>query len=242
MNYENMLTLKSKISGFDAGSLLDVAVGRGEFLKFAMGAFRSWQSAAGLDFDADLLKTARKEFMGSPVLLIFSSALTMPFTDHYFDTITLSNAMHHIEKLQPLFAEFSRVCKAQGLIIINEMLNEDFSEMQETYMLYHRLIAEMDNQLGQYHREPYTLKEITALIKASNLKVQEQFTHSEITGDAMNVNEIQAMSDRLNKRVDRLRGTDFYYFYRNKAQDVIGRFNKTGIHRPRHVTFILRTS
>lgn len=242
MNYENMLTLKSKISGFDAGSLLDVAVGRGEFLKFAMGAFRSWQSAAGLDFDADLLKTARKEFVGSPVLLIFSSALTMPFTDHYFDTITLSNAMHHIEKLQPLFAEFGRVCKAQGLIIINEMLNEDFSEMQETYMLYHRLIAEMDNQLGQYHREPYTLKEITALIKASNLKVQEQFTHSEITGDAMNINEIQAMSDRLNNRVERLRGTDFYYFYRNKAQDVIGRFNKTGIHRPRHVTFILRNS
>jgi SAM-dependent methyltransferase len=165
----------------------------------------------------------------------------MPFTDHYFDTITMSNAMHHIEKLQPLFVEFNRVCKSQGLIIINEMLNEDFSEMQETYMLYHRLIAEMDNQLGQYHREPYTLKEIAALIKASNLKVQEQFTHSEITGDAMNVHEIQAMSDRLNKRVDRLLGTDFYYFYRNKAHDVIGRFNKTGIHRPRHVTFILRT-
>jgi len=57
----------------------------------------------------------------------------------------------------------------------------------------------------------------------------------------MNVNEIQAMSDRLNKRVDRLRGTDFYYFYRNKALDVISRFNKTGIYRPRHITFILKT-
>lgn len=240
MNYENMLTLRSKISSFDAGSLLDVAVGRGEFLKFAMGAFRTWQSAAGIDFDPELLNTARKEFAGSPVILIFSSALTMPFIDHCFDTITMSNAMHHIEALQPLFAEFNRVCKSQGLIIVNEMLNEGFSEMQETYMLYHRLIAEMDNQLGQYHREPYTLKETTGLIKASGLLLQDQFVHTENTGDAMNANEIQAMSERLKNKVALLRGTDYYYFYGNKARDVISRFNKTGIHRPKHVTYILK--
>ena len=241
MNYENMLTLKNRISSIDAGSLLDVAVGRGEFLKFVMGAFRSWQSAAGLDFDPELLKTAQEEFTGSPVILVYSSALTMPFTDHCFDTITMSNAMHHISDLEPLFTEFNRVCKSPGLVIVNEMLNEGVSDMQETYMLYHRLIAEMDNQLGQYHREPYTLKEITTLIKASQMQVLEQFTHSEITGDAMNIHEIQAMSERLNRRVDRLRGTDFYYLYKNKVKDVISRFNKTGIYRPKHVTFILRT-
>ena len=242
MNYENMFTLKSKIGNLDAGSMLDVAVGRGEFLKFAMGAFRSWHSAAGIDFDPELLHTAQQEFAGSPVILVFSSALTMPFIDHYFDTITMSNAMHHIEELQPLFAEFNRVCKSKGLIIINEMLNEGFSDMQETYMLYHRLIAEMDNQLGQYHREPYTLRELTGLIKESDLQLQDQFVHTEYTGDAMNANEIQAMSERLTNKVARLRGTDYYYFYENKARDIISRFNKTGIYRPKHVTCILRTS
>jgi hypothetical protein len=114
--------------------------------------------------------------------------------------------------------------------------------MQETYMLYHRLLAEMDNQLGQYHREPYTLKELSGLIKASGLYPEDQFVHTENTGDAMNANEIQAMSERLITKVGHLRGTDYYYFYRNKARDVIERFNKTGIYRPKHVTFILRTS
>jgi len=240
MNYENMLTLKNRISTYDAGSILDVAVGRGEFLKFVMGAFHSWQSAAGIDFDPELIRTAKKEFTGSPVILVWSSALTMPFADHYFDTITMSNAMHHIESLLPLFAEFKRVCKSRGLIIVNEMLNEDFSDMQENYILYHRLIAEMDNQLGQYHREPYTLKELSALIKASGLKLQDQFIHSEITGDVMNAGEIEAMSERLNNKVTLLRGTDFYYFYGNKAREIISRFNKKGIYRPRHVTFILQ--
>jgi ubiquinone/menaquinone biosynthesis C-methylase UbiE len=241
MNYENMLTLKSKIGNIDAGTLLDVAVGRGEFLKFVLGAFHSWRSAAGLDFDPELLSTATREFAGSPVILIYSSALTMPFTDQYFDTITMSNAMHHIEASQLLFTEINRVCKSRGLVIINEMLNEDFAEMNESYMQYHRFIAEVDNQLGQYHREPFTLKELSALIKTSGFRLQDQFIHSEYTGDAMNTSEIEAMSERLKNKVALLRGTDFYYFYGNKARDIINRFSKTGIYRPRHVTFILQT-
>ena len=66
MNYENMLTLKSRIGNYDAGSLLDIAVGRGDFLKFALGSFRSWQSAAGIDIDPESLQIADKEFSEIP--------------------------------------------------------------------------------------------------------------------------------------------------------------------------------
>jgi ubiquinone/menaquinone biosynthesis C-methylase UbiE len=241
MNYENMLTLKDRIGKYDAGSLLDIAVGRGEFLKFALGAFRTWQSATGIDIDPESLRIARAEFNLTPVVLIWGSALAMPFTDNYFDTITLSNTLHHIEPLSSLFAETARVSKSQGLIIVNEMLNENLSDMPETYMLYHRFIAEMDNQLGRYHREPFTLKEITAVIKSSGFKVLDHFVHSENIGDLMNVSEIEAMSDRLTNKVSLLRGTDFYYLYENKAREIAGRLHKSGIQRPRHVTFILRS-
>lgn len=241
MNYENMLTLKSRISNYDAGSLLDVAVGRGEFLKFAIGAFRTWQSAAGIDTDPESLRIAAKEFTGTPVILVLGSALAMPFTDHYFDTVTISNTLHHIETLQLLFTEFNRICKSNGLIIINEMLNESISEMHENYMLYHRLIAEVDNQLNRYHREPFTLKEILAIIKSSNFQLVEYFIHAESTDDALNASEIEAVSERLKSRVALLRGTDYYYFYENKARDITARLHKTGIHRPRHMAFILQT-
>jgi|GEM_PF-928573 len=242
MNYENMLTLKSRISNYDAGSLLDIAVGRGEFLKFVMGSFRTWQSAAGIDTDPESLGIATKEFAGSPVILVLGSALAMPFNNHYFDTVTLSNTLHHIDALQSLFTEINRICKSHGLIVINEMLNECFSEMQETYMLYHRLTAEVDNQLGRYHREPFTLKEILTIIKFGNFQILDHFIHAENTGDALNASEIEAMSDRLKNKVALLHGTDYYYFYENKAREIISRFQKTGIHRPRHVAFILQTA
>jgi hypothetical protein len=99
----------------------------------------------------------------------------------------------------------------------------------------------MDNQLGRYHREPFTLKEISALVKSSGFEILDHFVHSENTGDIMNISEIEAMSDRLKNKVALLRGTDCYYLYENKAREIAGRLNKSGIQRPRHITFILRS-
>jgi SAM-dependent methyltransferase len=240
MNYENMLTLKSRLGNYDAGSLLDVAVGRGEFLKFALGSFHSWQSAAGIDTDPESLLLADKEFSNSPVVLILGSALAMPFTDHYFDTVTMSNTLHHIEALPILLTETARICKSHGLFVVNEMLGENNSEIQETYMLYHRFTAEADNQLGRYHHEPYTLKELLSVVKYDGFQLLDYFIHSEISSDPMNTVEIEAMSERLKRKVALLRGTDCYYFYVNKAREIINRFRKSGIHHPRHVTFILQ--
>jgi ubiquinone/menaquinone biosynthesis C-methylase UbiE len=242
MNYENMHTLKGRLGNYDAGSLLDIAVGRGDFLKFAMGSFHTWKSAAGIDIDAESLQIAVKEFSNTSVILIWGSALTMPFTDGYFDTVTMSNALHHIETLPPLFVETGRVIKSNGLIVINEMLNERLSRIQETYMLYHRFNADVDNQLGHFHREPFNLKELLALIKSSSLHLLDYFVHEETTGDYLNREEIDAMAERLRKKVKLLRGTDFYYFYENKAREIIHRLSGTGVHRPRHITFMLKSS
>lgn len=240
MNYDNMLTLKNRLGQFNAGKLLDVAVGRGEFLKFALNAFHSWQSAAGIDTDAELLDQAKARLSDTPAILIWGTALSMPFTNDYFDTVTMSNALHHIEKLPGLFGETARTLHTDGLIIINEMLNESHSEMQETYMIYHRFIASIDNQQGRFHHEPYTLKELLGIIKASPFQLQEYFIHTEVAGDMMNMAETEAMSERLQKKIASLKGTDYYYFYENKAREIISRFHKTGIHRPRHITFLMK--
>jgi len=242
MNYENMLTLKSRFGNFDAGSLLDVAVGRGDFLKFALGSFRSWTSVAGIDIDPQSLEQAQRQFSNTPVILVLSSALSMPFTDKYFDTITMSNALHHIEDLNSLLAETARVCKPNGLVIINEMLNEDNPAVEETYMLYHRLISDIDNHQGNYHRETYTLREMLTLINISKFQLTDYFIHAEVSGDKMDTAEIEAIAERLKRKVELLKGSDFYYFYENKARETINHLRKTGIHRPRHATFMLQAS
>jgi ubiquinone/menaquinone biosynthesis C-methylase UbiE len=239
MNYDNMLTLKKRLGSYDAGSLLDIAVGRGDFLKFALSSFRTWKRAAGIDIDPDTLEIARQSLENTSVVLVQGSALAMPFLTGYFDTITLSNALHHIEDLESLFTDTFRVCKSNGLIVINEMLNENHSRLQEPYMLYHRFIAEVDNQLGRYHHEPFTLKELLAMIKNSRLNTLDYFIHEEVTGDCLNSEEIEAMSERMRKKVQLLKGSDFYYFYENKIAEIVNRLSHAGVHKPRHITFML---
>jgi SAM-dependent methyltransferase len=240
MNYENMLDLKGRIGKYHAGSFLDVAVGRGEFLKFALESFNSWKSAAGIDDDPEILESAKQTLIDTPVILIKASALSMPFTNDYFDTITMSNALHHIEDLPALFTEICRVCKPGGLVIINEMLNENISAVDETYMLYHRLISEIDHQRNRYHRDTYTLKEMLSMLKGHPFVLHDYFVHAEDTGNRMNTMEIEAISNRLKKKAALLRGSDYYYFYENKVREVIHHFEKTGIQRPRHATFLLQ--
>jgi ubiquinone/menaquinone biosynthesis C-methylase UbiE len=240
MNYENMLTLQSRLGNYDAATLLDVGVGRGDFLKFVINSFHSWKSAAGIDNDPEALQLAKKEFEDSQVILVLGSALAMPFMDNYFDTVTMSNALHHIENLTTLFSETARICKPKGMVIINEMINESYSDVHENYMLYHRFISDIDNQQGKYHRETYALKEMLSLIKTPRFQLIDYFIHAEAAGDIMDKKEIEKISDRMRRKVALLRGSDYYYFYENKANEIINRFMKTGILRPRHATFILQ--
>jgi ubiquinone/menaquinone biosynthesis C-methylase UbiE len=234
-----MLTLKKRLGGYDAGSLLDIAVGRGDFLRFALSSFKSWHRASGIDIDPETLQIADQSFGNSCVILVNGSALAMPFISGYFDTITMSNALHHIEDLKSLFAETFRVCKSNGLIVINEMLDENHSRPQEPYMLYHRFIAEVDNQLGRYHHEPFGLKELLSIVKNSGLNTLDYFIHEEVTGDCLDEDEIRAMSERMRKKVQLLRGSDYYYFYENKIGEIINRLSNAGVHKPRHITFML---
>lgn len=235
-----MLILKNRLSMYDAGLLLDVGTGRGEFLQFALNAFRSFKIAAALDTDNESLGIAHQLLGAYPVILIQSSALSMPFISGYFNTITLSNVLHHMENIPGLLSEISRVGKSGGLLIINEMLNENISDLHESYLMYHKLAAELDNNLGLYHRETYTLKEMIAMLKPVNLQICDYFIHTEEADHFMNPAEIEEISKRLRNKVARLKGSDYYYFYENKAREIINMFKNTGIHRPRHVTFILQ--
>lgn len=241
MNYDDMNILREKLGRYDAGMLLDVAVGRGEFLKFAMDAFRTCICAAGIDVSKEMLADAKDKIGRSPVTLVVGSAVSMPFPDHAFDTVTMSNSLHHIENLNLLFKEIFRVCRPNGLVILNEMINDRHTELQKNHMIYHNLIAEIDNQMGHYHRKIYSQKEVTGIIREQNFQIVEHFIHHENAGNHFRQADVEQLVQSLSRRIELLRNTDHYYFYENKAREVIDRLQEKGFHKPKHLTMILRT-
>ncbi|MBN1158041.1 MAG: methyltransferase domain-containing protein [Bacteroidales bacterium] len=240
MDYENMEVLRSRLSRYDAGKILDVATGRGEFLHFGLRAFRTFISAAGLDVNNDSLAAAREIFGNIPVILVTGSALSMPFPERVFDTVTISHSLHHIEDLEGLFSEMTRVCKPEGLIVINEMISDEGALTQGNHMIYHHLISEIDNQLGHYHRDIYSRKELSAVISESSFQVVEQFVHEETAGTLTRQEDIGQLVASLNRRMDMLHNTEHYYFYGNKIREVIERLEKEGFQKLKEMAYILR--
>jgi ubiquinone/menaquinone biosynthesis C-methylase UbiE len=240
MIYDNMIELRSRLLKINAGTVLDVACGKGDFLKFALRSFNSYRMAVGIDTNSESLLKARQNLYEYPVSFVLGSALSMPFLEESFTTITLSNALHHIEDHGLLFDEMIRVCRPDGLILINEMISDTTSEYQESHLLYHHFISELDNLLGHYHRETYSEKELLNLVKEYNLKISDSFVHEDCLKDYLNPGEVDGMTERMNQKVSLLKNTDSYYLYLNKASDIEKRIKKTGVHRPKHMTFMLK--
>ncbi|HZK98138.1 MAG TPA: class I SAM-dependent methyltransferase [Prolixibacteraceae bacterium] len=161
--------LQKYLKRISAGHLLDVATGEGDFLLFLLESFSSFDSATGLDINPENLKTARNKIGRQKVDFLQGNVRRLPFEDNYFDTITVSNSIHHFDNPVKAIQSMLRVLVPGGLFVINEMINEHLNPAQQTHFDYHSLKAEIDTASGGYHRKIYSLQELQEIIRESGL-------------------------------------------------------------------------
>jgi|SRR5665647_63198 len=161
--------LQKYLKRINAGHLLDVATGEGDFLLFLLESFSSFDSATGLDINPENLKIARNKIGRQKVDFLQGNVRRLPFEDNYFDTITVSNSLHHFGNPVKAIQSMLRVLIPGGLLIINEMINEHLNPAQHAHFDYHSLKAEIDTASGGYHRKIYSLQELQEIIRESGL-------------------------------------------------------------------------
>jgi SAM-dependent methyltransferase len=159
--------LQKYLKRINAGHLLDVATGEGDFLLFLLEAFSSFDSATGLDINAESLKTARNKIGRQKVDFIQGNIRKLPFEDNYFNTITVSNSLHHFDNPVKAIQNMLRVLIPGGVLVINEMINEQLNPAQQVHFDYHSLKAEIDTAEGRYHRKIYTREELMGIFQES---------------------------------------------------------------------------
>lgn len=98
--------------------LLDVATGTGLVVQAALDLGIPAADIIGLDPSAGMLEENRKLH---DVKLIQGYGEKMPFPDKSFDFISMGYALRHVEDLHVLFAEFRRVLKPNGTVVILEI-------------------------------------------------------------------------------------------------------------------------
>jgi ubiquinone/menaquinone biosynthesis C-methylase UbiE len=130
----------------DGRTVLDIASGEGygTSLLAAVAAF-----VYGVDISSDAVEHARTKYRASNLSFLVGEAIAIPIDDRSVDVITCFETIEHLEKHEEMFAEFCRVLKPTGLLILSSPESS----------IYHR--RDPDNK---FHRKEIGQAELRNLI------------------------------------------------------------------------------
>ncbi len=165
--------LRSYLENACIGHLLDVATGKGEFLRFVLDSVASFDSATGLEPSKESLVVAKNRLFPYKVDLVLGNVRKIPFEENYFDFVTVSNSIHHFEQPVKSIQSMMRVLVSGGRLLINETVCDGLNPAQESHLEYHTLKSDIDTANGIYHRHSYTRQEIFDLVREAHVDVEK---------------------------------------------------------------------
>ncbi len=98
--------------------LLDVATGTGQVARAAARILGDARGVVGLDPSAGMLREARRAHAGP---LVQGRAEEIPARDDVFDMLSMGFALRHVTTLERAFAEYRRVLKPGGRLLMLEI-------------------------------------------------------------------------------------------------------------------------
>jgi demethylmenaquinone methyltransferase / 2-methoxy-6-polyprenyl-1,4-benzoquinol methylase len=113
--------------------LLDVATGTGLVARSALELGIDPKRIVGLDPSAGMLK---ENLRTTAVPLLQGIGEKLPFIACSFDFISMGYALRHVESLSVLFAEFQRVLKPGGRLLLLEISRPDSNLLRAAIKLY----------------------------------------------------------------------------------------------------------
>ncbi len=167
-----MNALEQVLSEIDGGKVLDVATGDGEFVELLVRHLRSYSSITGVDVDQNLLSDAIRSHSRSNIRFRVADARRLPFADARFDTVTLSDALHHFDRPMEPLSEMMRVLMPGGMLILHEMAADGLSPKQQVMADLHRIKAEVDSMLGIFHGPTLDRAKMRSLVDILPVRVR----------------------------------------------------------------------
>ena len=113
--------------------VLDVACGPGLVTQCALDLVGSSGSVIGLDPSIGMLREAQK---GPCRNLVRGVGERLPFPDHSFDFLSMGYALRHVPDLKGAFAEYRRVLKPGGIVLLLEISRPRSSTLRTLSRFY----------------------------------------------------------------------------------------------------------
>jgi ubiquinone/menaquinone biosynthesis C-methylase UbiE len=220
--------LAEKLGEVSGGDILDVATGRGNFIELLIEYLKDYRSITGIDSSEKAVDGARKSITKDNVSFLKMDAGNMSFKDNSFDTVCISNSLHHLSDIDNVLGEMNRVIKPGGLFIINEMYSDNQSETQLTHVYLHNWWGEIDSAMGITHNKTYKRQEIIDIAQRIGLKSVNTFEYGN-EGDPKDKENVEYILNVCDTYIERANGHPGHERFKRKGEELKERLISTGI-------------
>lgn len=223
---------KDSLKNFSGGKILDVGTGVGDLVSCLVEGFKEYEEIIGIDMNEKAIETARKNYADKKINFVKMDANIMNFEDNSFDTVCISNTLHHLNKIDMVlvFREMKRVLKPNGLFIICEMYCDNQNEKQMTHVYFHHFGAEIQRINGEVHNETFKRQEIIDIVNELGVNIINTFDNVEIgQEDTLTEEDLNMYNESIDKRVELLKEHPEYERFKMQGENIKTRLYEIGI-------------
>lgn len=240
------MNLKEIFQGVSGGKILDVGTGIGDFVDILQECLSDYSEIVGIDTGEAALARARDHFKQNDIKFLLMDAGKMEFEDNSFDTVCMSNTLHHLSDINIVLNEMKRVVKPGGLFIINEMFCDNQTERQMSHVNVHHFQCDVDTLLGRCHNRTYRKQEIIDIVNNLGLSITgmyEHNTHEEQLKEADYNQEKKKLDEifpALENRLEHIKGLKQYDELKNRLDELKSTLYDKGIFSATNLMIICR--
>lgn len=198
---------KQVLGPIHGGRVLDLATGAGGFVAYLDDGLADHDDIIGIDSDP-AKGDAFAQAMGDRPRTRFEvgDAAATGYPDASFDTVTVSNSLHHFTDPTAVLREMLRVLGSDGWFIVFEMYRDHQEPPQRTHVELHHWWAAIDSRRGITHRSTYSRQELLDLVEPLDLTDLRVTDVSNAEDDPLDPESIAEMSDVIDRYLERADG------------------------------------
>jgi ubiquinone/menaquinone biosynthesis C-methylase UbiE len=226
-----MTTARELFGRISGGRVLDVATGNGQFVGFLAEGLLDYVEIIGIDTNEraePVFEEALKDRQG--IRFVKMDAEELRFSDASFDTVCLSNLLHHMADLPRVLGEMTRVLRPRGCFIVSEMYRDKQTKTQRTHVLLHDWWGRIDAARGVFRAQTYTREEILGCVR--DLDLEDLATHDlcDLSADPKDPETVAQLATGIERYIERAATLPNATELQERGRRLLQRVREVGFH------------
>lgn len=226
------------LGDFHGGKVLDIATGRGGFVGVLIDGLRDYDAIVGVDISDQGADAFAVTYGDTPsVRFEIMDAHSLAFESGSFDTVAVSDSLHHFEDPPAVLREMQRALRPGGHFIAAEMYRDRQTPAQKMHVELHHWVAAIDRSQGIVHRETYRRSELVRLLISLGLEAVQMIDMAATSEDPRDPATIAAHQPIIERQMGRAAGQPDL---ERKGEHIRRRLAEVGIHGATELMFVGR--